>query len=1278
MISRAARVSRICLSCRISLNQRSAVLSFRALPRRDALGLSQRRRFASDSDSYDKAKIEALASDQIPGMDVKKAIDNEHGQLKQAKDIDEAILDKELLNEALDEEVLDEDVVDEDDVGEDDVDFNSPGFDPDLSISDEIDRFLAEVTGISIEPSRTGRSTPKPKRDDDVATKSYERRSDSSSYSSAEHTSKHRSTFSSDATLEIPMLPDFDPIDTQDNVLRHRLLHNKPLGVSALGVPADAIILKNPNKMRFEKRTTREIEEKPLLPTSEIDWKLLNSANSGVEVDSREEVWNNINELRPDTRTLRARDFQKLSNALFSGFTTDQLREYIREYEMEAGVGDTGLGNYPWIVKQMPWAPFNSMPAGKVAYKYSYIQKLIVQKWKIGVQEHVDSIGQAFIWVDPHYFKFLSRARNDFLDESNNEKISTTSSECRLNITARKVSTYAILERLDKHLKNVQHRMLPISQVTRHIPSATELETLAEITATSLRLHRQGKDVTLQVSWFAEGAKAPDNTPRVRNEDKADTVLRLLTTAASRGLVEKVECIPPLDPASGTGGLFIGFNRERRSMAWRDKLRKWMRYVAPVGISGDAPEAPLDLVNSVSLPEYPAGRFSTTLTTATFGHLLHSDASLSTAKLSRQRRILAPVTPHPASFSALKPEDDGPVTESSVIILKFAPDVDRSTSPERKGPAVRLRIPITAESTKGRFEVPDNAVLQCEMPWHVNDVMLPAKSVDVRLVNERHLPLDIKQPRLQEFLAISRFNLRVGRLQTPKEVTLSIPETWLGVRSPGSKASETNVDVLYAFRGIEIHQSIEIPWQGHTLRYSLIEAGQHGGNRQEVTLQTGRPGAPMAAFQGAQRESFLRCVEDMATGKFFSWTEGHKSAKAQQFEDFSYDLPEEELGEDFVVSEVDPNAEEIPLVKWDADEPAQDKKRKDPLVVKKLIGTRKLKSDGSKPAAKPAKKHDEKIAKKKPVIEPAEELTKELAAKLSGGSGEKLVEESAEKPTRKSAKKHAQEAEEPLEEPAELKKSKTEAPMTPKMSEKAFFKQFSNRAGDQLDQFKTPTKSRRRGKKASRTTKEEEPDEDDPFNITARPKRSAPVNASSGPATSSIPASNAPSRASLFKDSSNSTGGDSFILDEWDDDDDFNDDEIEDNELSTEQIEAELSKLFASETRSRRKKPTGDVPGEAGHRTEPADTEAIETVESKTTAPEATSPVEGHHIQDTLGEDSQPPSTTKDPVQANVETPTSTAPSKNAAQDSSSEQQTTKPSKPRAKRRANKGDDNDK
>lgn len=106
---------------------------------------------------------------------------------------------------------------------------------------------------------------------------------------------------------------------------------------------------------------------------------------------------------------------------------------------------------------------------------------------------------------------FLKGARNDFLDESNNEKLSTTSTECRLNITARKAPTYAILERLDQHLKNVQHRMLPIGQLTKHIPSSAELEELARITSTSLKLHKQGKDAVCHLTLNTMLSHADNN-----------------------------------------------------------------------------------------------------------------------------------------------------------------------------------------------------------------------------------------------------------------------------------------------------------------------------------------------------------------------------------------------------------------------------------------------------------------------------------------------------------------------------------------------------------------------------------------------------------------------------------------------------------------------------------------------------------------------------------------------------------------------------------------------
>ncbi|KAF7544928.1 hypothetical protein G7Z17_g9577 [Cylindrodendrum hubeiense] len=1219
MISRAARASRIRLARRVSITQRSAVLGFRALPRRDVF--DQRRRFASDSDPPPQfnAETEALISDKLFGRDAKRTIVKEDDNPKTPKDVDE-----------------------------DDADWDEPAFDEaGNSIAAEIDKFLADVAGVPTGPSQDPKPWSKPRRDRDTSTNSaYEQRSSDS----ASPRSKPRSVFSSDSMSELPVLPDFEPPSFQsNNRLRHNLLHNQPLGVSALGVPADAIIIKNPNKMRIDRKAAKEIIEKPMFPTADVDWKRLDPTNGANELDSKDEIWSNINELRPDSRALRMRDFEKLSRALFNGFTTDQLREYVRDYEMEAGLGDMPLGNYPWIMKQMPWTPFKSLPvAEKAAYKYSFVQKLIVQKWKVGIQEHVDALGQAFIWVDPHYFKFLALgsrpflkgARNDFLDESNNEKLSTTSTECRLNITARKAATYAILERLDQHLKNVHHRMLPISQLTKHIPSPEELDDLARITSTSLKLHKQGKDTELQVSWFSE-KKFRDSTSQVQNEDNVDTVLRLLTTLPSRGLVEKVACIPSLEPSSGVSGIFVGFNRERRSMAWRDKLRKWLRYVAPVGITNDTSKTPLDLAKTVSLPEY-TGKLSSNFTTATFGHLLHSEAHRSTAKLSRKRRLLSPVTPHPASFSALKPSDDDPLSQSTAIILKFAPNVDRVTSPESKGPPVRLYIPITPETNIVDFKIPEDAALQCTVPWHVDDVMLPAQSVDVRLVNERHLPLDINQPELQKFLNIAHFNLRDGRLQTPKEVTLSIPEPWLSSRSKGGKASETSVDVLYAFRGIEIHQNIEMPLNGHTLRYSLIEAGQHGGKRQELTLQAGRPGAPATAFQGEQRESFLQVVEDVATGKFFSWGEGHKSVKAQQFDDFSYDLPAEELGEDFVVSEFDPEEEKRVWAQRKAYKAAREKQIKEERAAAKAA-KKAAKSEDLKLDEKPTEESTaepvaisetpaEQSAETSTVEstdEPLEKSTEEPLEKAAEEPLEKLTEESTEEPleqptekpaelaTEEPAKEYVKEhVEEPVKEPvkpAKREAPKPKAPAAPAMDENAFFRQFSSRAGDQLDQFKAPTK-RRQSKKGKRAWAEDDLDEDDPFRIVPKPKSKL----SSQPKNSSPSAGNIASKAGIAKQSPSTTAERFTFDDEWDDD--FNDDEIEDNELSTAEIEAELVKMFgldkpAAQQKARaveeweELKSEADEPAQPSKETSPQDNaQAVQQAESATPENESASP----------------------------------------------------------------------
>lgn len=336
-------------------------------------------------------------------------------------------------------------------------------------------------------------------------------------------------------------------------------------------------------------------------------------------------------------------------------------------------------------------------------------------------------------------------------------------------------------------------------------------------------------------------------------------------------------------------------------MAWRDKLWNWSRRVQPVSNDTESQSSTSKLSDSISLPENKAGKSDDAafVTTATFGHILHSETDVSFAKLARHRRILCPIIPHPAAFSSLKPDDAEPLAQETAIILNFAPRIDRESG-LGKGPGIQLRLPVSSDSDLSNFSLPQDATFNAILPRYTKDVLLPAQSVDVRFAHHRSVPLDIHQSSLQDFLAISEFNLLAGKLRTPSQVTFSIPEKMLSGRSPVNLKSPKNADVPYVFYGLEIHQTVEMHWRQHTLRYSSIEAGQHGGQRQELTIEAGRSDKP-TAFKGEQRSSFLQCVEDLASGNVFSWDEGHKAMKERRFEDYSYDLPDEELGEDILM-----------------------------------------------------------------------------------------------------------------------------------------------------------------------------------------------------------------------------------------------------------------------------------------------------------------------------------------------------------------------------------------
>lgn len=339
-------------------------------------------------------------------------------------------------------------------------------------------------------------------------------------------------------------------------------------------------------------------------------------------------------------------------------------------------------------------------------------------------------------------------------------------------------------------------------------------------------------------------------------------------------------------------------------MSWRDRLRHWSRFVSAIGVRGEFKGKWLKFTEKVQLPAPELSVFedgAKNRLTATFGHVLHSKPEGREAKKSKlRRRIIAPVFPHPASFTEFLPVKNSDMRKWSSIVLNFAPAPGNH---EGEAPEVRLTLPITSENDFSNFSMPKDSTLNAIVPWFVKDTLVPEESVDARIVQQREMPLDIsKQKPIQEFFAASEFNLTEGRLRTPSSTQFSMPKRWLDKEAKGS----STVGVPYMFAGLEIQQTVSLAWKGHFLIYNSIEAGQHGGTRQELSLEA-KISTINAEKAAAQREQFLKLLEIAIEGKYWSWNKGSEQVR---------ELPDEE-DSFWQRNSSDPNQQQIPMPSQD-------------------------------------------------------------------------------------------------------------------------------------------------------------------------------------------------------------------------------------------------------------------------------------------------------------------------------------------------------------------------
>ncbi|ODA78668.1 hypothetical protein RJ55_06050 [Drechmeria coniospora] len=633
-------------------------------------------------------------------------------------------------------------------------------------------------------------------------------------------------------------------------VFSHGLLRHQDLGVTVLGKPIEALIIKNPNKMRNLRKPLPILEEDTAVTGSPVHWGDNVPMDDDCSSDFSAEVQRNIEELRPKYSTvLRRKDFDKLMSALVDGFTGSQLIDYFSKGNSDSMLNAADTPSYSWLAVL-----------------------IMTTMWKLEIQEQVEGLGT------PN--RVIESLRADFLDTSNNERISTNLDDFRIAMYTRKSTVPLILDRIDEAVRLISSKTISTKHISKDNLLSPVLEELERITNTVLE--HQAKHSELSISWLADIGQS-QATPgsndasmcTIPTETPADIVLRLLLTRRqSKDEFSDVQILSP-NNSDVNDGIFLEHHREKKAMSWRDKMRRWSRYVTPIYKESSADGKPLSLPSKALLRKssgVTVGDQIPNHVTATFGHILHTEDDVRETKMAKNRRILFPVVPHPAALTSVTVSKNNAIVQSASIVLNFTPD---PTPPLPHGqanlpPQIRLRLPVNPDNDLAAFSVPPDSTLEGIAPWQVKDILLPGETVDVRLTQHRFLPLNANQSSLKAFLAASEFNLLAGQLRTPSRTRFSIPSSWLP--KGDQSTTEQTPEVPYLFTGLEVHQVVELAWHGHILRYSSIEAGQHAGQRRELSLHANL--GDLHAI--GQNKTFLQLVEEVALGKHFPWQDGHK------------------------------------------------------------------------------------------------------------------------------------------------------------------------------------------------------------------------------------------------------------------------------------------------------------------------------------------------------------------------------------------------------------------
>lgn len=349
MLARAVRLPRICLVCRLGILRQAA-----AVPIRCPSSPTNRRqvRYASDSSPQSKERIEALISGALDDIEshskhsgVKKKRLNKKRKGQQRGDVHDEPAEWEL----------------------------DPGKDsglPDTGDMNVAEKVNASVKNVPIQETATSKEPSTPPR---------------------------------------PMsMPRSQPhFDTEQ--LRDEFVYRHSLGIDALGKPVDAIIIKNPNKMRdTKKRTTRSMKEAQHVDetVARFTWQDVIPQKKELE---ESDLLKNIEEIRPkDTFIVRRKDFDKLVDYLVDGFLAAQLQTYFDRANCNKILVHADTYPYSWLTEQSPWAAAETLDLSSHKGKQLQAVAILTGIWKLEIKEHIEGIGRTVVWLKPDIFNLIA------------------------------------------------------------------------------------------------------------------------------------------------------------------------------------------------------------------------------------------------------------------------------------------------------------------------------------------------------------------------------------------------------------------------------------------------------------------------------------------------------------------------------------------------------------------------------------------------------------------------------------------------------------------------------------------------------------------------------------------------------------------------------------------------------------------------------------------------------------------------------------------------------